>query len=304
MASPPDLREIRVFLAVAEELHFSRAAERLLLTPSRVSQTIRSLEARVGGRLFDRTSRRVTLTPLGQDLQRDLQVHYTAMEEAFARARESAAGLSGMLRIGTYAPPNGGPHLAEIISTFEARHPACGVTMVDTISRDQWEWLRRNEVDVEAARLPISEPGITIGPRLCREGRVLAVARRHPLAGRASVGYEELAEYVVTDVPTIPREAMDAFVPPCTPSGRRLARAPISSMIEIIMRTATGEIVHPTVRSFVDHFAHPDLVAIPIHDLPPSETALVWLTANRSQVVAAFVRSASDVLQSVSDGRR
>ena len=61
-----ELRDIRVFLAVAEELHFGRAAERVGLTSSRVSQTVRLLETRVGGRLFERTSRRVKLTPLGE----------------------------------------------------------------------------------------------------------------------------------------------------------------------------------------------------------------------------------------------
>ena len=63
-----ELRELRVFLTLAEELHFGRTAERLEITPSYASQTIRTLEARIGGRLFDRTSRRVKLTPLGARL--------------------------------------------------------------------------------------------------------------------------------------------------------------------------------------------------------------------------------------------
>ncbi len=68
MWSTIELREIRTFIVLSEELHFGRAAERLELTPSRISQVVRTLETRLGGRLFDRTSRRVALTPLGEQL--------------------------------------------------------------------------------------------------------------------------------------------------------------------------------------------------------------------------------------------
>jgi DNA-binding MarR family transcriptional regulator len=91
----------------AEELDFARAAQRLLLTPSRVSQVIRSLERRIGGPLFKRTSRSVALTPLGETLQWELKANYEAMEATFARARELVGGITGTLRLGTYIPVNG-----------------------------------------------------------------------------------------------------------------------------------------------------------------------------------------------------
>jgi DNA-binding transcriptional LysR family regulator len=281
---------------VAEELHFGRAAERLVLTPSRVSQTIRALEASVGGKLFDRTSRRVALTPLGLDLQRDITKHYQAMQEAFARAREAASGVAGLLRLGAYLPGYGGPHLAEIIKTFESRYPACRVTLVDTFSRDEWSWLRRDEVDLLASRLPVSEPDVVVGPRLSLEHRVLLVARDHPLANMASVSYEDVADYAVPDHPSVPREIIDAVIPRRTASGRTVPRVNLASTNEMVMRAAFGEIVYPTVGSTVEYVANPGLVAVPIRDLPPSETALVWLASNRSVRVAAFVRAATDVL--------
>jgi DNA-binding transcriptional LysR family regulator len=297
MEPPVDIREIRVFLAVAEELHFARAAERLLLTPSRVSQTIRSLEAHVGGKLFDRTSRRVALTPLGSELQRELTIHFHAMQDALARAREAATGVAGTVRLGAYLPGYGGRHLAEIIRTFESRYPACRVTLVDTFSRDEWSWLRRDEVDLLASRLPVSEPDVTVGPRLSLEARVLLVARDHPLAQMASVSYEDVADYAVPDHPSVPREIIDAVIPRHTASGRPIPRVNLASTNEMVMRAAFGEIVYPTVGSTIEYVANPALVAVPIHDLPPSETALVWLASNRSLRVAAFVRAATDVLR-------
>jgi hypothetical protein len=65
------------------------------------------------------------------------------------------------------------------------------------------------------------------------------------------------------------------------------------------LRVAAGEIVHPTVRPFLDHFPHPGVTAIPIRDMPPSKTALMWLKTNRSVKVEAFARAATDVLRAV-----
>ena len=101
-----DLREIRVFLVLAEELHFGRTGERLRLTPSRVSQMIRTLEARLGGSLFDRTSRRVRLTPLGERLRDQITPAYEQLERAFHETRNAATGIAGTLRTRKERPPN------------------------------------------------------------------------------------------------------------------------------------------------------------------------------------------------------
>jgi DNA-binding transcriptional LysR family regulator len=89
-----ELRELRVFLTLAEELHFARTAERLSLTPSRVSQMIRTLEARVGAKLFARTSRRVKLTTLGEELQRQALPTVTASAGPVIHVSSSAVASS------------------------------------------------------------------------------------------------------------------------------------------------------------------------------------------------------------------
>jgi DNA-binding transcriptional LysR family regulator len=207
MSSAVELREIRAFLTLAEELHFGRTAERLELTPSRVSQTIRTLETRVGGRLFERTSRRVRLTPAGEQLRLAIDSSYQQLEQAIATTQETVTGVSGTLRLGMYSTCNGGPHLIEIAKTFEARHPACRVVVTDTgWAREQVDWLVHGELDVLAMRLPLNDTRVTIGPILSNEPRVLAVAIDHPLAGRDTICIEDIADYVVTDIPTAPRD--------------------------------------------------------------------------------------------------
>jgi DNA-binding transcriptional LysR family regulator len=292
-----ELRELRVFLTLADELHFTRTAQRLGLSQSRVSQALRTLELRVGGRLFERTSRRVRLTPLGEGLRDRLAPAYEQLLHAFGETRDAAVGVAGTVGLGMYTPVSGGPHLTEIIRRFEGRHPECRVQLVQTeLTRDQFELLRSGELDALAMRLPFTAADVVVGPILSREERVVAVAADHPLAARSSVSYDELGDETMPAVPALPQELMDAFVPPVTSSGKRIRRADLRSTAESMMRVATGELVHPTVRSFVDYHRHPGVAFVPIHDLPPSETALVWLDANTSPRLQAFVRAAADVL--------
>jgi DNA-binding transcriptional LysR family regulator len=103
MIEEVELREIRTFLALADELHFGRTADRLHLTPSRVSQVLRSLEARVGGRLFERTSRTVRLTRRQRDTT-NRRIHVVELtdagEETFLRLRTAAVSFGQRLRAG------------------------------------------------------------------------------------------------------------------------------------------------------------------------------------------------------------
>jgi hypothetical protein len=81
-----------------------------------------------------------------------------------------------------------------------------------------------------------------------------------------------------------------------SPSGKRLQPVPTTTVEETRLRVARGELVHATVQSLAELWRHPDTTLVPISDLPPSETALIWLTANRSAKLRAFARAAADVL--------
>jgi DNA-binding transcriptional LysR family regulator len=304
-ASSPsiELRELHAFLILSEELHFGRAAERLQIAPSYLSQRIRALEAKLGGPVFERTSRRVRLTPLGERLRGEIPDPLERLQSVLADVREQATGVAGVLRIGLYSPMSTGRHMTEIIRTFETRHPGCPVEFVNTgYERNYVEVLKSREVDLLATRLPLEDPAITIGPVLSRERRIAVVAEHDPLAQRESISYEDLADRAVSDIPSFPREMMDAFVPPVTPSGRVLKRIANEGAEDCLMRVALGAQVHPATEAFFDHHSHPGVTSVPIRDLPPSETALVWLTDNHSVRISAFVRAAEDVLARTSLG--
>jgi LysR substrate binding domain len=129
------------------------------------------------------------------------------------------------------------------------------------------------------ARLPIDQPDIIVGPVVSREPRFLAVARDHPLAAFGSVSLEDLAEHHVLDLTDLgPKEIGAAYVPEKTPSGRPIKRLPVTvhDFSDLVILIARGRIVQPTVASAVPRFAHPNVVCVPIADMPPSSTALAW----------------------------
>jgi DNA-binding transcriptional LysR family regulator len=294
-----ELREIRVFLTVAEELHFGRSADRLCVSQSRVSQTVRQLETKLGTPLFERTSRRVELTRAGAGLLAAVRGPHDELARVLRDADATSRGLTGALRLALIIPPAGGRHLVEIIAAFEAQHPGCRVVVSDVVDWPDWlGLLRRGDADLVANRLPLSHDDITIGPVLSREERVLAVAREHPLAQRGSVSVEALADYRVPRIAGMAEDQYEAYIPGRTPSGREIARADASprTLSEIFTLVARGEIVHPTVRSVGEYIRHPDIVFVPISGLPPSETALVWRRGTRDPRVAAFAAVAEAVL--------
>jgi DNA-binding transcriptional LysR family regulator len=295
-----ELRHLRAFLVVAEELHFGRAADRLRVSPSRVSQLVRSLETVVGVALFERTSRRVALTPIGERLRSRVGPACNELAQAVDDLRNHRDGLTGELRLGVVLATNGGPYLPEIIGLFEARHPACRVVVSEIAWTDPLGPLRRGEVDLTAIRFPLRQPDLVVGPVLTTDARALAVADDHPLAGRSTVSVEDLADYeVAAGTPAIPQELIDALLPRRTPSGRPIARRRVSGAVQTLAMVARGEIVHATVASLPDYMSYPGITYIPIVDLPPCDAGLVWRATEETPAIQAFAAVAREVVAAV-----
>lgn len=309
-----DTAEVEVFLVLAEELHFGRTSERLRLPQPRVSRLIARLERRAGGALFDRTSRRVRLTPLGEQLRDQLDPVYAQLNGALDSARAASRGVTGQVRIGfTVTTPS--ELLTRLVRAFEARRPDCQVTLHEhSMTGDDWDvWrpLRDGESDALLYWNGIDEPGLTAGPVIAWLDRVLLVARGHRLAGRESVSIEELASERVTQRPlSLPQGLMDALVPPCTPAGVPILRTePVRSFHETMSLVARGRIVHPTGAGVLPARRY-DIAQIPISDLPPMPMGLMWCTAHENARIRALAEAAASIAAPVpppadgSPGRR
>jgi DNA-binding transcriptional LysR family regulator len=283
-----ELRELRVFLTLADELHFGRTAERMGISQPAVSEAVRVLESRLGVKVFERTSRRVRLTPAGEQLRRNLQPPLAGLNEALAEASELSRTVRGLLRVG-FVLTTDGPALSRLITAFQSRYPACEVRLSEVETFDAYRALRRGDIDVLCNWLAVGEPGLTAGTAFAYYRRALAVAPSHRLAAQAAVSVEDLArEEVALLPPSTPAAVYDLLIPPRTPSGRPIRRTqPVQTINEILSMVARGRIVHPT-SSDVPIFDRGDIVLIPINDLPPLPLGLVWRTSQDNPRIRAL----------------
>jgi DNA-binding transcriptional LysR family regulator len=293
-----ELRELRVFATLAEELHFGRTAEKLRLTPSRISQSLRTLEEKLGGQLVHRTSRRVKLTPFGERFLADLGPALERLDGALDRANSAARSVEGTLRLGILSAPAGGPHLVEMVRAFEALHSSSNVEVTQTSWDDPLLPLRDNQIDLMASWLPLDQPDLVVGPVLTEQPRALAVAPDHPLADRDTVDVEELADHPILHLDNWPKELHEAILPARTPRGHPIphVRIPVGERAvgDLAVRIARGEVVFPTIASASAYMG--DLVTIPLTGMPKLQSALVWLRPARDPKLRSFIRVAREVL--------
>jgi len=292
-----ELRDIEIFLTLAEELHFSRTAERLHVTQARVSQSVKHLERRIGARLFDRTSRSVRLTSIGEQLHRAWQTGYRQIMEGVDAAHAAARGHTGDLTIGTT-----GPHfclLKPAMRLLRTRHPAVRLHHREIQQPAPLDLLRSGEVDVALLWLPVDEPDLTVGPVVHTAPLRLVVGTSHPLAHRESVRLEDFADCTFVSGRALPSSMEDALAPFRTPSGRPVPRGPkVATWHEVLNAVASGQAVATVTAEAGDFSNWPKLTFLPVADAPPSRWALTWRTDRDTPLVRAFAQAAVDTTSS------
>ena len=294
-----ELRDIEILLTLAEELHFGRTAERLHVSQARVSQAVKKQERRIGAPLFERSSRRVELTPIGAKLVEDLRPVHQGLKDGLERAALAAQGRNGVLRLGIMGAV--GHEIRHALAAFRTRYPGCELRIREAHMSDPFGPLRAGDVDVQVVWLPVREPDLTVGPILFRETLVLAVNAGHPLASQSSVTYEDMADHTLIDLPpTAPDYWKDAKLPRRTPSGRPIRRGPvISTLQELLGAVATGEALAPAHEQASRYYARPDIVFLPIEGAPPTEWALVWRTTGETGFVRALAHLVEEAEEDV-----
>ncbi|MEV0581682.1 LysR family transcriptional regulator [Nonomuraea sp. NPDC050310] len=289
-----EFRQIECFVVLSEELHFARAAERLYLSPGRVSQLLKELELSIGGRLVDRTSRRVALTPLGRGLLAELRPAYDALLAAVEGAKAAARKVDGTLRVGFHGAPT---RLAVAgLRTFQERYPECEVELVEVPLSDPYGALRRGEVDVVFTVLPTGESDLEEGAELNREPYQLALPVRHPLAGREVIQAEELAGVSLIGLPpSAPRGWRERSAPPYTPLGVPIPRgAQVSTSQEGLTLVALGRGAMLLCRPSALLHRRPDVRFVLVEGLPASSLGLVWRAGERTARLRAFADTVAE----------
>ena len=187
-----ELRHLRYFLAVAEELNFRRAAQRLHVSQPPLSQQIHQLEEELGTKLFDRLGRKTTLTQAGKILMRQTRVLLAHIGETKQLVAKAGSGDFGQLRVGFLSPFNASV-VMEISKAFMTRYPDVRVALLHRLTTlEQIDALRENHLDVGFLRLPADASDCTVEV-VAREPHVLAMPADHPLAEKASLPLRSLA---------------------------------------------------------------------------------------------------------------
>jgi DNA-binding transcriptional LysR family regulator len=188
-----ELRHLRYFVAVVEELHFRKAAEKLHIVQPALSKQIKSLESELGILLLDRDRRNVTLTDPGRAFYEEAVAILARAEIAKSRAIATSNGLSGQLSIGFIQPVLAGL-LQRTIRAYREHYPAIRLRAVEGSSRDGLQRTVNREVDCAFVRLPVDRQEGLMIETVAREDVWLAVPSTHRLAAQDDIALEELAD--------------------------------------------------------------------------------------------------------------
>ena len=187
-----ELRHLRYFIAVAEELHFGHAAARLNISQPPLSQQIQILEQQIGARLFARTNRSVSLTEAGRQFLADSRQILSQVDDAAARAARLHHGETGELRIGFTSSAPFIKAVSDTLSTFRRRYPDVHIQTRETNTREQIVPLNEGALDLGLMR-NTQLPDTLVWERVLREPLLAMVPRDHPLASQPRVSLRELA---------------------------------------------------------------------------------------------------------------
>lgn len=277
-----ETRELRYFVAVAEELHFGRAARRLAIAQPPLSRAIRQLERRLGVALLERTSRSVALTEAGAVLLREGRAALDAVDAADRRTRRAATGGRPGLVLVTKAGASG-ELLAKLLDAYAAEPGAVAVDVLLCGIGEQERLLRDGRADVALLHRPFDA---TVGfdcEELVTEGQVAVLPAGHPLTTRTHLRLADLA-----DVPGLPRARWprrDGTYPD-GPGPEVRDNAQLLQLVALGRATVVlPESVRPQLRG--------DLAAVPVPDAPPVTTVIAWPPHSRSRPLADLIRVAT-----------
>jgi len=275
-----EARELRYFVAVAEELHFGRAAQRLGIAQPPLSRAISQLERRLGTALLVRSSRSVSLTGAGEVLLREGRAALDALEAAERRTRRAASGQAGVV-LATKAGASS-ELLAKLLHAYAAEPGAVDVDVVLCGPGEQERLLRDGRADVALLHRPFDDTTGLDAEELLTEGQVAVLPAGHPLTALGELRQHDLAG--APDLPQARWPRPDGSYP----DGPGPEVQSSTQLLQLVSLGRTLMVAPDSCRSqLLD-----DVVAVPVVDAPQVTTVIAWPLHSRSPAVAGLVRTA------------
>jgi DNA-binding transcriptional LysR family regulator len=297
-----DTRLLRAFVAVAEELNFTRAAERLHLAQQALSAQIRQLEGRLGTKLFERTTRKVGLTDAGELLLPHAVAVLAELDAGIGSLQAASRAQRATLRVGLSGTASV-PAVSETMRLFAERHPGVELQATNYGLDHPSAGLKEGAVDVAFVRPPFLDEGLSMVTVLTEE-RFAVLREDHPLASREAVRPED-----VVGEPWIWVEGGDPKARAFWSLAEFRGDAPlqrgtrINSFEEAFGAVSAGLAITCQAESAIRALGagFPELRFVPLRGAPPAQVAVAWRTAHETGLARALVQTALEVGQRAAD---
>ena len=275
-----ETRELQYFVAVAEELHFGRAAQRLGIAQPPLSRAIGQLERRLGVQLLNRTSRSVTLTEAGAVLLHEGRAALHAVDAAEQRTRRAATGEAHVVLAAKAGAS--GELVAKLLHAYGAEPAGVRVELVLCGPGEQERLLRDGHADVAILHRPFDDTSGLECDELVTEGQVAILPAGHPLTSRASLSLDAISQ--LPDLPLPRWRTRDGSYP----EGPGPEVQSHSQLLQLVSLGRCLMIAPDSCRSQLPG----DVTAVPVIDAPQVTTVIAWPPHSRSQAVAHLVQTA------------
>lgn len=282
-----EIRHLRYFVAVAEELHFGRAAQRLHIQQPPLSRQIQDFEAELGFPLFERSRRRVELTPAGTALLGRARQVFDALDVAIRDARSASEGESGRLVVG-YPSSLAYSGLTELLRAFRTRFPSVEISLRELPPADQIDGLKAGSLDVGFVRTSLDDP--TLAAELVRrESLMVVLPDDHRLAKQRTIPLKALAHEPFVMFPRARGPAFfDQLMALCGRAGFSPRIVQEAAQLDIVSLIAAGFGIS-IMPSSMRNFRRPGLAFRSIVGAPQVELLIVWRHQNLSPAAHNFV---------------
>lgn len=292
-----ELRQLRYFLAVAEELHFGRAAKRVHISQPPLSQQIRHLEEDLRVQLFYRTKRKVELTDAGRAFAGEARLILQQVDQAAGLAVEANRSKLSTLVVGC-SPAN--THVVlPILKVFAKRHPKVHFVVKSLASEQQAEALRNGRIDVGFITLPVDREGLAMETVL-RERLVVAMREKHPLSHRRRVPLRALSSETLILFPLhLSPGRYDVITGLCREAGFSLHVVHEVDNIHTMLELIGAGFGVSLMRASVQNVPRKGVVFRELQHSPVVETALAYRRGNRPEVLSLFVDVSKEIAGSL-----
>lgn len=284
-----ELRHLKYFVAVAEEMHFGRAAKRLHIAQPPLSKQIRDLETELGLTLFDRSKRQIRLTDAGSYFLKEVRQLLEQVAQTAENARRIHRGHAGRLVVG-FVGSVIHTFLPERIRSFRERYPEVELVLQEINTAEQVKALQAGRIDVGVHYIYGHDE--TLESQLISKAPLMAVLpRKHALSGRKSIHIRELArEPFIANTRSTEPVVRDAFIVMCHAAGFSPRIAQEAGQVQTVLGLVASGLGVCLLPDFIKNIRRPGVQYIPLTGAAPVvKLAVVWRSESASALVKSFV---------------